>query len=120
VATRDPAARFQALIQAGAAGVQATRNSEDPVNAWYSLARFYAAQTDAFDTERCLRTAIAVSPNWFKPHWTLAQMLRLEGRLQDAEQEAEWAVRCDGGKNPEVSQTLAEIRAERQAKRLQP
>jgi O-antigen ligase len=108
----NPMVRFQTLIQAGAAGVRATQTSEDPVNAWYSLATLYAAQNDAADTERCLRSAIAASPTWFKPHWTLAQVLVLEGKLADAEQEAATAVRLNGGKNPEVSETLEHIRAQ--------
>jgi O-antigen ligase len=110
---KTPMVRFQSLIQAGAAGVRATQTSEDPVNAWYSLATLYAVQNDAADTERCLRSAIAASPTWFKPHWTLAQVLVLEGRIGEAEAEAETAVRCNGGKNPEVAQTLDDIRARR-------
>jgi tetratricopeptide (TPR) repeat protein len=110
----NPMVRFQALIQAGAAGVRATQTSEDPVNAWYSLATLYAAQNDAADTERCLRSAIAASPNWFKPHWTLAQVLVVEGKLSEAEREARTAVRLNGGKNPEVSETLDHIRIQRE------
>jgi len=118
--TQDPVARFQALIQAGASGMRATGTSEDPVNAWYNLAILYAAQNDANDTERCLRAAIAAHPNWFKPHWTLAQVLRLQGRLPEAEREAVTAVNCNGGRNLEVSQTLAEIRAQRAGRQPQP
>src|SRR5471030_2881834 len=46
----NPLVRLQALVQAGAAGVRATQTSEDPVNAWYSLAIFYAARNDAGNT----------------------------------------------------------------------
>jgi O-antigen ligase len=111
----NPVTRFQALIQAGAAGVKATDTAEDPVNAWYSLATLYAGQNDAANTEKCLRAAIAAHPHWFKPHWTLAQVLSLEGRMKEAEGEAETAVRCDGGKNPEVAETLASIRVKKAA-----
>ncbi len=110
--TSNPVARFQALIQAGAAGSRATGTAEDPVNAWYSLAVLYAGQNDVANTEKCLRAAIAASPYWFKPHWTLAQVLRLQGRLPEAQVEAETAVKCDGGKDLEVSRTLAEIRTQ--------
>ncbi len=111
--TQNPVVRFQALMQAGGAGVRATQGAEDPMNAWYSLAVLYATQGDTADTEKCLRASSAANSNWFKPHWTLAQLLRLEGRAQEAEQEAEQAVRCDGGKDAEVSRTLAELRAAR-------
>jgi hypothetical protein len=109
----NPVVRFQALLQAGAAGVRATTTSEDPVNAWYSLAMLYAAQNDAGNTEKCLRAAIAANPNWFKPHWTLAQVLRLESRLPEAAGEAAAAVDLNGGKNAEVARTLEEIRTQR-------
>ncbi|HEV2447629.1 MAG TPA: O-antigen ligase family protein [Candidatus Sulfopaludibacter sp.] len=106
----NPVVRVQALAQAGAAGVRATRTAGDPFNAWYSLSAIYAAQNDFPNTGRCLRAAIAARPNWFKPHWTLAQVLRLEGRLAEAEQESALAAGLDGGKHPEVARTLDEIR----------
>jgi putative inorganic carbon (HCO3(-)) transporter len=111
--TANPAVRFQTLIQAAGAGVRATQTAEDPANAWYSLALLYAAQNDAANTEKCLRAAAAASPQWFKPHWTLARLLRLQGRLPEAQSQAETAAQCNAGKNAEVSRTLAEIRAAR-------
>jgi tetratricopeptide (TPR) repeat protein len=111
----NPTVRVQAMAQAGAAGVRATQNAEDPFDAWYSLAELYASQGDSGRTEACLRHAIAASPNWFKPHWALAQLLRLLSRMQDAEHEAGLAADLNGGKNPEVARTLAEIHSERAA-----
>jgi O-antigen ligase len=108
--TRSPIVRIQAMAQAGAAALRATRTSEEPFNAWYNLSALYAAQNDFADTEKSLRAAIAARPNWFKPHWTLAQVLRLERRMPEARQEAELAVDLNGGKHPEVVQTLNEIR----------
>jgi tetratricopeptide (TPR) repeat protein len=116
----NPVVRFQALIQAGAAGARATETSEDPVNAWYSLATLYAAQNDAGNTEKCLRAAIAANPNWFKPHWMLAQVLRVESHWREAEGEASAAVDLNGGKNPEVARTLEEIRTQRGSGKAKP
>jgi O-antigen ligase len=103
--------RLQALAASGIAGEHATRTTEDPFDSWYNLAILYAAQNDAARTEASLRHAIAAHPNWFKPHWTLAQLLRLAGRIPEAEQEAAIAADLDGGKDPEVAATLAQIRA---------
>jgi hypothetical protein len=103
----------QAPVQAGAAALRATVTSEDPFNAWYNLAVLTASRGDAAATETDLRAAIAAHPNWFKPHWTLAQVLRLESRLEEAEREAAIAADLNGGKNPEVARTLQEIRADR-------
>jgi hypothetical protein len=109
--TGEPLHRLQMLWMAAAASLQATRNADDPFNAWYNAAQVSAARNDAAATESSLRRAIAASPNWFKPHWTLAQLLRMEGRTAEAQTEAAAAHDLDGGKHPEVAQTLAEIRA---------
>ena len=93
-----------------AAGLRATRTAEDPFNAWYSLAGLYAVENDAAGAEKSLRAAIAANPNWFKPHWALAQLLQLENRTGDAVREASLAAELNAGKNPEVAHTLREIR----------
>ena len=54
-----------------------------------------------------LFAAIAAHPNWFKPHWTLAQVLRFESRREEAEREGALALDLDGGKHPEVARSLA-------------
>lgn len=104
-----PAFRLQAFQLATAAGERAVRTAEDPFNAWYNLAEIYAGRNDASGAERCLRAAIAAHPTWFKPHWMLAQVLRVEGRGQEALREATLASELDGGKHPEVARTLQQI-----------
>jgi Tfp pilus assembly protein PilF len=97
--------------EAMAAAVRATRNAEEPQNAWFNLAFFYGRQNDFPHTEQTLHAAIRAAPNWYKPHWLLAQVLRAGGRLPEASLEAVLAAGLDGGRNPEVTRTLAEIRA---------
>lgn len=109
----DPIARLYALEQGRAAALRATTTAEDPFNAWYNLAGFYATLNNAPGAERSLRSAIAAHPNWFKPHWTLAELLELQSRHQEAEHEAALAAELDGGKHAEVTQTLARIHARR-------
>ena len=57
-----------------------------------------------------MRQAIEWAPNWFKPHWTLAQALLLAGRSKEAAEEAALAVELSAGKFDEVNRTLDEIR----------
>jgi O-antigen ligase len=102
---RAPAAR----VLAGAAALRATKSSEEPFNAWYNLAIVAASHNDVPGTESSLRAAIAAHPNWFKPHWTLAQVLRLQSHIDEAEREAALAAELNSGKNPEVAQTLRQI-----------
>jgi len=97
--------------QALESGVRATKTADDPQNAWYNLSILFSQQNDFKQTERCLREAITSSPNWFKPHWMLAQLLLLEGRIAEARGEAELAADLNGGRDPEVGQTLDTIRA---------
>jgi O-antigen ligase len=107
--TTDPALRLQALVRSGTAALQATESSEDPFNAWYNMAQLAAGRIDAQGAERALRAAIAANPNWFKPHWTLARLLQLQGRHKEALAEAGLALRLDAGKHAEVERTLAEL-----------
>jgi hypothetical protein len=98
----------QAFARSGAAAVDATRAADDPFNAWYNLAQLAAAHNDPAGTERALRAAIGAHPNWFKPHWTLAQLLILQSRSGEAALEAARAVDLDGGKHPEVARTFGQ------------
>jgi O-antigen ligase len=110
----DPVSALRAWQQALESGVRATKTADDPYNAWYSLASLHARQNDFEPTERCLRAAIESSPNWFKPHWMLAQVLQTKGRLEEAQAQAAIAADLDGGKNPEVARTLAQIAAKKE------
>ena len=101
-----------AWLQSLEAGIRATQSAEDRQNAWYSLAALYAGQNDSARTEASLRAAAGIAPNWFKPHWMLAQVLRAEGRLREAVAQADRAAELDGGKHREVAKTRREIRAE--------
>jgi tetratricopeptide (TPR) repeat protein len=109
--TQNGAESRAAAQQALAAAVRASRNSEEPENAWLNLAVFYGRENDLAHTEQSLRAAISCAPNWFKPHWLLAQVLRVSGRLQEARTEAILAADLDGGKDPEVAHTAKEITA---------
>jgi len=106
----DPLTRLESAAAAGTAALRATRTSENPADAWYTLAAFYALQDDARRSEECLRAAIAASPNWFKPHWVLARLLERQGRAAEAAREAATAVDLDGGKHPEVKASTESIR----------
>lgn len=107
--TKSPLAAVGATVEAGEAAWRATTTAEYPANAWYNLAAFYASQNDAPQAEASLRNAIAANGQWFKPHWTLARLLFLESRLDEAQREAGLATTLDGGKFPEVAATYQEI-----------
>jgi hypothetical protein len=68
-----------------------------------------ARENDAEGVERSLRNAIAWAPNWFKPHWTLAEFLALSGRHPEALAQAKLAVELDAGRDPEVFATYRTI-----------
>jgi O-antigen ligase len=73
--------------EAVASGISATKTAEDPYNAWMNLGLVYATLNDAGQTEHCIREAIAASPNWYKPHLALAQLLLATNRRVEAEKE---------------------------------
>jgi O-antigen ligase len=111
LAARTPvlSARVQATQQAMEAAIRATQTAEDRQNAWYNLARLLAGQNNPAGVERSLRNAIAWAPNWFKPHWVLAQLLEATGRHEQALAEAEAAFDLDNARDPEVSETWRKL-----------
>ncbi len=115
LAATDMRWRLRAGSEAYEAARRATGTSENPQNAWYHLAALTATTGNAEETEASLRAAIAAAPNWYKPRWTLARLLVLQGRFADAENEAARAAELGGGNHPEVVQTLDEIRSVRRA-----
>jgi len=115
LASRTPifATRMAASQQALESGIRAVSSVEDRQNAWYNLATLLATRNDPAGVERSLRNAIAWAPNWFKPHWTLAEFLELTDRHEEALKEARTAVECDGGKDPEVTETWRKVSKKR-------
>jgi O-antigen ligase len=102
----NPARGLMVSQQAFVVARRAAETSEEQQNAWYNLAWFYAAQNDETGVEVCLRRSVNASPNWFKSHWVLAQVLLLAGRRTEALAEAVRAAELDGGKDPEIASFL--------------
>jgi O-antigen ligase len=108
---QDPLSGVQAWQQGLQAGLRAVHSTDEPANAAYSLASLYARRNDATGTESSLRAAITMAPNWFKPHWMLARVLLVAGRLREAEMEATAAIdRSNKNSNKELLDTLQQIR----------
>ena len=90
---------------------RATAGAEDRHNAFYNLASFHAIRNDFRETENSLRAAILIAPNWYKPHWKLAQIYLAAGLMDKALPEAEAAAELNGGRDPEVAATLNRVRS---------
>ncbi len=114
----QPQVRHNAASLALTAAVRGTQTAEDPFNAWYNLAIVCGRQEDSACVDRALRAAIAAHPRWFKPHWSLAQVFFVDGRMDDALREATIASELDGNKHREVSGALEGIRGEFAARML--
>lgn len=106
-----PVARLECSHNAMLAAAQATGTADNPPNAWYNLAMFGAAQNDGRTVESALRGAIAMAPNWFRPHWALANFLLLNGRKGEAVAEIDRATLLSAGKRPEVTASRQKIAA---------
>ena len=90
---------------------RATEGADDRHNAFYNLASFHAIRNDFRETENSLRAAILIAPNWYKPHWKLAQIYLAAGLPDKALPEAEIAADLNGGRDPEVATTLNQARS---------
>ena len=102
-------ARLQCSLVATQAAVRATATSDNPPNAWYNLAMFTAAHNDGPGTEKALRTAARLAPNWFRPHRALANFLTVSGREKDAVPEISLAALLSAGKEKEVADSLRTV-----------
>ena len=109
--------RLAAHQQALEAGTRAVTTAEDRANAWYNLAELLAVNDETAGVEHALRNAIACAPNWFKPHWTLARVLALTGRREEALTEAQLAMERDGGHDPQVTETWNALKKQYQNER---
>ncbi len=105
----DASNRAEALRQGLEAAQRAAETAEDRENAWLTLAVLYGRQNDAKHAAESLRSAIAFAPNWYKPHWLLAQVLWVEGNKQEACTEAALAADRDGHRDPAVARTADEF-----------
>jgi hypothetical protein len=86
----------------------ATQAPEGGPNAWFNMAQMRASSGDSVAMENALRSSIAQSPNWFKPHWALARLLFLENRKEEAREESLRAIDLNQ-KDQEVALSLAPI-----------
>src|SRR5579872_1254216 len=107
----DPVEHLRFWQYGFAAASHAPETADDPQNALLNLAAFQAGLNDAPGVEQNLRRAIAIAPEWYKPHWLLAQVLEQQGRSAEALSEAQAAAARDGAKHPEVAATLQHIRS---------
>ncbi len=98
--------RLAASQRALEAAERATLTAADRQNAWYNLAMFQALRNNQNGTESCLRAAVRCAPNWFKPHWALARLLRQTGRSREASAEAALATKLAGAKAAEVGRAM--------------
>lgn len=100
------AASRSASPQAFQIAKRAVETSEERQNAWYNLAGFYTTRNDLPRVVTSLRRCAEASPNWFKPHWALAQVLLISGQRPEATAEAARAADLDGAKDPEIAKFL--------------
>jgi tetratricopeptide (TPR) repeat protein len=96
----------QQTLQAAA---RALHTDDDLANAWYNVAMLSAVQRNLAGARQGLEEAGKASPNWFKPHWTLANLLSLSGQKSEARMQAERAAYLDANRDPEVVETLTKL-----------
>jgi len=105
----DVASYVGCIQQTLQAAARALKNDDDIANAWYNLAMLSAVQRNLAGTKQGLLEASKASPNWFKPHWTLANLLSQSGEKTQAKAQAERAAFLDSNRDSEVVETLAKL-----------
>ena len=95
----------------------AVQSPEQRQNGWFNLAQLAATRNDSAGMETSLRAALQAAPNWFKPHWALARLFFAEGRIPEAQAEAQRVAELYSGTDAEVSASLTQIRSAGQSVR---
>ena len=105
----DVASYVGCIQQTLQAAARALHTDDDIANAWYNIAMLNAVQRNLEGTRQGLLEASKSSPNWFKPHWTLANLLSQSGEKTQAKSQAERAAFLDSNRDPEVVETLTKL-----------
>ncbi len=108
----DVASYVGCIQQTLQAAARALKTDDDAANAWYNIAMLSAVQRNLAGTRQGLLEASKASPNWFKPHWTLANLLAQSGEKMQAKSQAQRAAFLDSNRDPEVVETLAKLARE--------
>jgi len=61
------------------------------------------------EAEQALAAAIRAAPQWYRPHWLLAELLSQQGRQREAAEQARLALLLGGREHPEVLQRCLAI-----------
>jgi O-antigen ligase len=100
------AAKAWALAAEAAARAEAT--GEDRADAAYQSALLAIGANQPQPAEQKIRQAIEDAPNWYKPHFLLAELLYFTGRTTESKDEAARAISLAGSMQASVEQTLRE------------
>lgn len=67
------------------------------------LASLYGVEGRFADAGAALETAIRAAPQWYRPHWLLAELHQQQGRREQAASEARLALQLGARSHPEVA-----------------
>jgi O-antigen ligase len=105
----DVASYVGCIQQTLQAAARALHTDDDIASAWYNVAMLSAVQKNLQGTRQGLLEASKASPNWFKPHWTLANLLSQSGEKTQAKSQAQRAAFLDSNRDPEVVETVTKL-----------
>lgn len=111
----SPPVREEALAAAKQAAAAAELGSAERFDALYQSAMLAIISRDLPRAETKLRATIDCAPTWYRPRMALACVLWWEGRNQEAQHEAAFALDCAGRMGAYVKRTLDGARAQASA-----
>jgi hypothetical protein len=103
--------REDAIVLAKEASAAAENGGEQRFNGLYQSAVLAVITNDLGAAQAKLRTAIDAAPWWYRAHMMLARVLWLAGQWEEAEHQADLAVKCAGRLESQVKLALAEARS---------
>ncbi len=107
--TVDPAARNLLLVLALKAGHDAVPQVGSPQLTDVRLASLYVVANRFSEARGALHDAARAAPQWYRPHYLLAELLLQQGQKQDAAREARAALLLGAREHPEITQRCLQI-----------
>lgn len=95
----SPARASQLWHLAAKASADAERAGEERASAAFQAALLAASVNDGPGAETATKRAIALAPNWYRPHLFLSQILQAFGRIQEATAEQQRAIALAGDRH---------------------
>jgi len=105
----DSAVRARAWGDAVSAATQGSATYDNRANALFNVAALHWTAGEMEQADAATRAALLCAPNWYKPHWLMAEILHARGQTGEAATEFRRAEFLAGPHEPDLEEASRRI-----------